>query len=121
MAGVVHIPWYATFFRADKLEPALAEIAAVSLRYGATGYHVYRSRDDRYRFHQFTAFDEKIDWERYWFGDEFAQFRSRYSSWYQVPVVYEWNDVVAEHVLGQHANGAGETVAHAQGGAQAAG
>ena len=34
--GVVHIPWYATGFRADKLQAKLEEIAAVAPRYGAT-------------------------------------------------------------------------------------
>jgi len=29
MAGVVYIPWYATVFRGDKLEGAVAEIAPV--------------------------------------------------------------------------------------------
>jgi hypothetical protein len=32
MAGVVHIPWYATLFRGDQFEVALREIAPVSLR-----------------------------------------------------------------------------------------
>ena len=32
MAGVVHIPWYATVFRGDKLEAALAEIAPLALK-----------------------------------------------------------------------------------------
>ena len=50
--GDRYIPWYATGFRADKLAEALAEIAPVALRYGATDYAVYRSRDDRYKFLQ---------------------------------------------------------------------
>ena len=47
MAGAVHIPWYATGFRGDKLEAAVAEFAALSLRYGASSYSVYRARDTR--------------------------------------------------------------------------
>ena len=35
MAGVVHIPWYATGFRHDRLASALAGIAPVALSYGA--------------------------------------------------------------------------------------
>ena len=30
MAGIVHVPWYATVFRGDKLEVAVAEIAPVA-------------------------------------------------------------------------------------------
>ena len=45
MAGVVHVNWYATLFRGDSFAAALEEITAVSLRYGASEYAVYRSRD----------------------------------------------------------------------------
>ncbi len=93
-AGVVHIPWYATVFRGDKLERALREIAPVALRYGATQYRVYRWRDDRYRFIQFASFERELDWERYWYGQEFQDWRADYSSWYQVPVVPAWSDLV---------------------------
>jgi hypothetical protein len=94
MAGTVHIPWYATGFRANKLAEALAEIAPLSLRYGASYYEVHRSRDDLYKFLQITSFEDKVDWERYWYGPEFSSWRARYSSFYQVPVLYVWNDTV---------------------------
>ena len=94
MAGVVHVPWYATLFRGDKFEIALMEIAPVAARYGGTDYRVYRSRDDRYRFHQFSYFEDKGAWDRYWYGEEFIGWRADYSSWYQVPIVYEWQDLV---------------------------
>jgi hypothetical protein len=92
--GSVHIAWYATGFRADKLEAKLAEIAAVAPRYGATRYEVYRSRDDRYKFLQVADFSSKIEFERYWYGPEFEAFRTITSSWYTVPVLYVWNDIV---------------------------
>ena len=99
MAGVVHIPWYATGFRGDKLEAALAEIAPVALRYGGTTYSVYRFRDDRYKFLQTAGFETKTDWERYWMGPEFTDFRVLCSSWYQVPVIYGWTDLVTSGEL----------------------
>ena len=98
-AGSVHVPWYATGFRADRLGDALGQIAPVALRYGASDYAVHRSRDDRHRFVQMATFSDKDDWERYWFGDEFVGWRSRHSSWYQVPVLYEWYDVSAQGAL----------------------
>ena len=95
MAGVVHIPWYATGFRGDGLEAGLAEIAPVALQYGATSYQVFRFDDDRYRFLQTATFERKLDWERYWGGPEFIDFRVIHSSWYQVPLLYQWSDLVA--------------------------
>jgi hypothetical protein len=99
MAGSIHIPWYATGFRADLMEEALAEIAPVALRYGASSYQVFRMRDDRYKFLQVAAFADKADWERYWHGPEFSRWRALHSSHYQVPVIYGWADSVAEGAL----------------------
>jgi hypothetical protein len=99
MAGVVHIPWYATGLRHDKLAAALADVASVALRYGARSYSVYRYQDDRYKFLQTAEFDSKRDWERYWLGPEFTEFRVLCSSWYQVPVLYGWTDLVAAGTL----------------------
>jgi hypothetical protein len=110
MAGVVHIPWYATGLRADKLEPALVDVAAVALRYGATSYSLYRYRDDRYKFLQTAEFEHKLDFERYWAGHEFTDFRVLCSSWFQVPVVYGWTDRVAAGTI------APEPVSHATSG-----
>ena len=95
-AGVVQIPWYATVFRGDRLEAALREIAPVALRYGASHYLVYRSRDDAYKFLQTATFERKLDFEAYWEGPEFRDFRTIYSSYYQVPVLYTWADLVIE-------------------------
>ena|SRR5919202_4343511 len=99
-AGVVHIPWYATLFRGDKFAVAMREIAPVALRYGATDYAVYRGRDDTYRFLQMATFERKDDFERYWYGEEFIAWREDYSSWYQVPVLYAWQDLVVAGALG---------------------
>ncbi len=99
MAGAVHIPWYATGFRGDRFAEALAEVAPVALRYGATAYAVYRYRDDRYRFIQSATFEDKLDWERYWGGPEMTRFRTIHQGWFQVPIVYQWTDVVIEGSL----------------------
>jgi hypothetical protein len=99
MAGVVHIPWYATGFRHDKLAAALTGIAPVAVRYGARSYQVYRVRDDLYKFLQTAEFESKLDFDRYWHGHEFTDFRVLCSSWYQVPVTYTWADLVVEGTL----------------------
>ena len=95
-AGTVHIPWYATVFRGDKFAAALEEIAPVALRYGASEYSVYRSREDAYKFLQMATFEHKADFERYWYGEDFSDWRRDYSSWFQVPIVYSWNDLVLQ-------------------------
>jgi hypothetical protein len=105
MAGTVIVPWYATGFRSDRFEAALNEAAAVALRYGASSYAVYRARDDKYKFQQLAAFEQYIDWERYWEGPEMIDFRVRHSSWYQVPVLYGWWDQTAGGAIEGRGNG----------------
>jgi hypothetical protein len=97
--GSVHIPWYATGFRGDKLEAALAEIAPVALRYGASSYQLFRYRDDRYKFLQTATFSAYEDWNAYWNGPELERFRVLHSSFYQVPVLYQWADISVEGAL----------------------
>ena len=99
MAGCVHIPWYATLFRGDGFADALEEIAPVALRYGATGYRAYRSRDDGYKFLQTADFENKLDWERYWEGPEMVALRTNHLGHYQVPVVYAWQDELVSDVV----------------------
>ncbi len=94
-AGIVQLPWYATGFRGDDLEAALAELAPISTRYGATRYMVFRSRDDRYRFLMSIDWDRKPDWDAFWFGPEFTEMRAACSGWYQVPLLYAWADLVS--------------------------
>jgi hypothetical protein len=105
MAGVVHVPWYATGLRGDKLSAALADISAVALRYGARSHAVYRYNDDRYKFIQMAEFERKADFEAYWYGPEFTDFRVLCSSWYQVPVLYGWTELVTSGTMiaeGEH-------------------
>ena len=99
MAGVVHIPWYATLFRGDKFAAAVSEAAAASIRYGATQYRVHRSRDDRYRILQMVWFESRLAWERYWEGPEMLALRMNHSGHYQVPVVYAWHDELVDDVI----------------------
>ena len=95
----VHIPWYATGFRKEDLAAALGQISEISLRYGARRYAVYESQDDLYRFLQVLVFDSKVDWERFWYGPDFQDFRASCQGWYQVPVLYAYQDIVAEGEL----------------------
>ena len=101
------IPWYATAFRGDAFEEALQEIAPVALRYGATEYWIYRRYDDHYLFQQYSLFEDPHDFELYWYGPEFVDWRAEYSSWYTVPVVYVPMKLVGSGRVGPEPNGNG--------------
>ncbi|ADB52598.1 hypothetical protein [Conexibacter woesei] len=94
-AGVVHIPWYATLLRHERLAAALQEVAPIALKYGATEVQIHQSRDDRYRFDHMCWFESRLAWETFWESKEMILFRARYQGWYQIPVLYVWQDVLA--------------------------
>jgi hypothetical protein len=98
--GVVYIPWYATVLRQELFAEAVAAIAPLALRYGATQYQVHVSRDDRYKITQMSWFATKRDWYRYWDGPEMVEFRRRHSGHFQIPIVYFWSDELASGALG---------------------
>lgn len=113
MSGVVHIPWYATGFRGEQLQKELIRVSAIATRYGATGYALQRNRDDRYRFLQMLEFDQHIEFDRYWQGPELIDFRTYCQGWFQVPVLYSWNDIITEGAR-PHRDGAQAVSAHAE-------
>lgn len=108
MAGVVHIPWYATVLRQEDFAAKVAEVAPIALRYGATRFAVHRSLDDRYKILQMSWFDSEADWYRYWDGPDMIRFRTDNLGHFQIPVVYVWHEelTTGELVL----NGATEPV-----------
>ena len=100
MAGVVHIAWYATVFRNQSFGDAVAKISPLSLRYGATKYAVHRDLDDRYKIRQMLWFDSHDDWYKFWESPELIEFRARYTSHYQIPIVYSWAEELATGEVG---------------------
>lgn len=88
MAQTIHIPWYATGLRADRLAAVLEDVTPTALRYGASAWSLHRSKDDRYKFLQIVHFEDKLDFERWWNGREMVEMRAITSGWWQVPLLY---------------------------------
>jgi hypothetical protein len=95
MADLVWVQWYATILRKTAFAEAVAEVAPIALRYGASQYQVHVSNDDRYKITQMTWVPSHAAWYSYWEGPEMVEFRARYSGKYQVPIVYSWADEIA--------------------------
>jgi hypothetical protein len=100
VAGVVHIPWYATILRQDSMAEEIAAIAPIAMRYGATKYSVHVSREDRYEILQMAWFESKDDWYRYWEGPEMVALRRRNSGRYQILVLPVWHEEITCGTLG---------------------
>jgi len=48
---------------------------------------------------------------RYWYGEEFNNWRADYSGFYTVPVLYVWNELVVRAGIGELAAGRAATSA----------
>jgi hypothetical protein len=95
MADLMWVQWYATVLRQNVFAEAVAEVAPIALRYGATQYQVHVNDDDRYKITQMTWVPNHAVWYSFWEGPEMIEFRARYSGKYQVPIVYAWADEIA--------------------------
>ena len=102
MEDLVWVQWYATVLRQNVFAEAVAEVAPIALRYGATQYQVHVNDDDRYKITQMTWVPNHAAWYSFWEGPEMIEFRARYSGKYQVPIVYAWAD---EFASGSRAEG----------------
>jgi hypothetical protein len=99
MADLIWVKWYATVLRQNSFAAAVAEVAPLALRYGATQYQVHVDNDDRYRITQMTWVPDHESWYSFWEGPEMVEFRARNSGRYQVPIVYAWADEVVAGTL----------------------
>jgi hypothetical protein len=93
--GVVEVSWVANPFRGDRFEEAWAPAAEAALTYGASGYLFLRSKEDQLSFTQLAFFEQKLDFERYWYSEEIAEARALAAGLFQVPVLPQWHAVVA--------------------------
>jgi hypothetical protein len=94
-ASAVEIAWVANPFRGDAFEAAWTPVAEAALRYGASGYAFFRSKEDLLKFTQLAFFETKVEFERYWYSEEVADARALASGLFQVPVLPTWHGVVA--------------------------
>ncbi len=93
--SVVFILWHANPFRGDKFEDAWRPAAAAALDYGASWWAFYRSKDDPLDFTQVAIFEDKRQFERYWYSEQLAEARAEASGFFEVPVTPIWHRVVA--------------------------
>jgi hypothetical protein len=90
----VTITWVANPFRGDRFEELWAPAAATVTKYGARAWAFTRSKDDQLTFIQIATFENKIDFERYWYSDETAEARIACAGLFQVPVLPVWFECV---------------------------
>ncbi len=94
MAEVNRLDWHIAPFRADRWldlwEPAAAKMPA----YGAREWSLTRAIDDPLAFQQTSLWEQRSDFERYWFSDEIAKVREQIIGYYDLPLLPTWHNLL---------------------------
>ena len=90
----VVINWVANPFRGDRFEEAWRPAAEAVTKFGARAWAFTRSKDDPLSFMQIAVFENKIDFERYWYSEETAEARIACAGLFQVPLLPIWFEAI---------------------------
>lgn len=95
MAEVCTLDWHVAPFRADRWldlwEPAAARMPA----FGAKSWSLIRSTEDPLAFQQTSAWEQRSDFERYWFSEEIETARTAVIDLYDIPLLPVWHTLLA--------------------------
>ncbi len=95
MSEVCVLDWHIAPFRADRWldlwEPAAARMPA----FGAKGWSLTRSVDDPLAFRQSSVWENRSDFERYWFSEEIETARAAVIDLYDLPLLPAWHTLLA--------------------------
>ena len=101
---VNYIDWHVTPFRADRFVAIWRPALDRALAFGARASYLARAVDDPLLFRQVTVWEDKADFERYWYSDELSALREAAIRYYHKPVLPSWHSVVADAAV-QASNG----------------
>jgi hypothetical protein len=95
MAEVCTLDWHIAPLRADRFldlwEPAAAKMPA----YGAKSWSLIRAVDDPLAFQQTSVWEQRSDFERYWFSEEIETAREGILDFYDIPLIPAWHILIA--------------------------
>ena len=94
MAFMVQIRWVANPFRGDDFAEGWLPAAEAVMDYGATRWGFYRAMDGKLDFIQTAEFEDKHDFERYWYSERVSEARAKLAGRYQVPLLPTFHEIV---------------------------
>jgi hypothetical protein len=95
MLYVCRLDWHIAPFRGDRWLDAWEPAAALCTAYGAKSWSLTRAIDDRLSFQQTMVWEDKEDFERYWYSREVADIREKVIGWYDIPLLPTWHTLLA--------------------------
>ena len=96
MLYVCRLDWHIAPFRGDRWLDAWEPVVEKCTAYGAKSWSLTRAIDDRLAFQQTMVWEDKEDFERYWYSQELAELRVKLQGYFNVPVLPEFYEVLGE-------------------------
>ena len=100
MSEVCVLDWHIAPFRADRWLDVWETAAARMPAFGAKSWSLTRSDEDTLAYEQTMVWEDKADFERYWFSPEIAEARQSVIGWYVIPLLPEWHTLIAAQSVG---------------------
>jgi hypothetical protein len=94
MAEVCTLDWHVTPFRRDRWLDLWMPAAARMPAYGASSWSLIRSVDDPLAFQQTSTWENRADFERWWFSEEVEQARAAIIDMHDIPILPAWHTLV---------------------------
>ena len=95
MAEACVLDWHIAPFRADRWLDLWQPAAARMPGFGAKSWSLTRSTDDPLAFRQYSVWENRSDFERYWFSKEIEAARATIIDLHEVPILPTWHTIVA--------------------------
>ncbi len=90
MAYISELSWHVTPFRAQRWIDLWEPAAAKATEFGALNWRIYRSTEDPLLFRQVITWEDKADFESYWFSEEVSAIREQVIDFYDKPLLPVW-------------------------------
>lgn len=98
MAEICTLDWHIAPLRADRWLDVWEPVAAKCTAFGARSWSLIRSVDDPLKFQQTMLWDNRADFERYWYSDEVRHAREQTVAYYDILLLPEWHTVLGSEI-----------------------
>lgn len=85
---------HANAFLGDEFERLWAPAASKVMDYGAKDYSFIRDQEDPLHFIHQSYWEDRLDFDRYWFSDEMTKLREGAIGMHNVPILPQWSTLV---------------------------
>ena len=94
MAEINYVDFHVTPFRADRFLDIWEPAAERTLAFGAKSWTLTRNAEDPLHIRQSSVWEDRADFERYWFSDEISAIREQVIDYYSIPLLPSWHTLL---------------------------